>query len=132
MGRGALRRGKRSGEGVRADGWKARGVVDGDDEPVAADGLGFSGLDYPKKRASLVASPQPFSAANHRAHMPFLFDPFPFDAAADGPGSPLLAAAGEPGEAGCRYFLQWFRTCARCLRKCINLAFSCLSLFNLL
>ncbi|TVU50219.1 hypothetical protein EJB05_01583, partial [Eragrostis curvula] len=61
----------------------AMGVVDGDDEPVAADGFSFYGLDYPKKRASLVASPPPFSMANHRAHMPSLFDNFPFDAAAD-------------------------------------------------
>ncbi|XP_062203400.1 putative pumilio homolog 7, chloroplastic [Phragmites australis] len=63
----------------------AMGVVDGDDEPpepVAADGLGFSSLIYPMKRENLVAS-QPFSMANHCAHMPSLFDPFPFDAAAD-------------------------------------------------
>ncbi|KAL6623246.1 hypothetical protein ACP70R_033125 [Stipagrostis hirtigluma subsp. patula] len=61
----------------------AMGVVDGDDDPPpardAADGLGFA---YPKKREGLVAASQPFPMAGHCAHMPSLFDPFPFDAAA--------------------------------------------------
>ncbi|XP_062204794.1 putative pumilio homolog 7, chloroplastic [Phragmites australis] len=83
----------------------AMGVVDGDDEapePVVADGLGFSGLIYPKKRENLVAS-YPFSMANHCAYMPSLFDfdPFPFDAATGADGwdlwcSPVPAPAATP------------------------------------
>lgn len=57
----------------------AMGVVDGDDEPrapVTAEELGLAGWACPKN------SPQPFSVVS--SHMPSLFDPFPFDTAADG------------------------------------------------
>ncbi|CAL4892199.1 unnamed protein product [Urochloa decumbens] len=70
----------------------AMGVVDGDDDPPpppphAADFLGFSIFNYPKKGDNNLVSSHPFSIANYCAHMPSLFDPLSFDAstaAADG------------------------------------------------
>lgn len=63
----------------------AMGVVDGDDEPPApgaANGFGFSGMIYPKKGENNLVALHPFSMASHCAHMPSLFDPVTFDAAA--------------------------------------------------
>ncbi|XP_066356180.1 putative pumilio homolog 8, chloroplastic isoform X2 [Miscanthus floridulus] len=66
----------------------AMGVVDGDDEPPppgAANGgfgFGFSGMIYPKKGGENLVALHPFSMASHCAHMPSLFDPVTFDAAA--------------------------------------------------
>jgi len=66
----------------------AMGVVDGDDEPPSAPGaangfgFGFSGMIYPKKGGENLVALHPFSMASHCAHMPSLFDPVTFDAAA--------------------------------------------------
>jgi hypothetical protein len=81
-----------------------RGVADGDDEPqvaVAAGGFSFAGLDLAKKRDDLMASPQPFSLANHPAHMPSLFDRFPFDTA-DGWCLPPAPAPSAPPSTRCK------------------------------
>ncbi|KAK3136663.1 hypothetical protein QOZ80_5BG0440570 [Eleusine coracana subsp. coracana] len=77
----------------------AMGIVDGDDEPPAP--VAGAGSIFPKKGDDLLASPHAFSAANHHAHMPSLFDSFPFDGA-DGWCSPAPASVVATPRSRCK------------------------------